>query len=64
MIPALHRFCFALWAVGLAGMGTTKGMPAIGDLAFAVAARLSVVGLLSLCFLLALELAARERRAS
>jgi hypothetical protein len=63
MNHALNRTCFALWILGIAGMGLTKGLEPVGDLPFAISARLSVIGAVSLVFLLALELCARARGA-
>jgi hypothetical protein len=61
MNNALNRTCFALWILGTAGMCLTKGLQPVGELPFAISARMSVVGAGSLVFLLALDLIARAR---
>ena len=64
MNNTLHRFCFAIWMLGFAGMWITKGVRLLGELPFEICARLSLVGGLSLCFLIAVDLLVRTRRVS
>ena len=64
MNHALYRFCFALWGLGIVGMGLTKGLEPVGELPFAVATRCFLVGVASLCFLATLDVWERARRST
>ena len=57
----LSRFCLGLWGLGFAGMWSTKGVHALGELPFAISARLALVGGISLCFLVVLDVLCRTR---